>query len=109
MEKHGRGPSDLVASGIRQTRQVLTDCAASPLSLCFRLSRKSHPDVFNILLQVLDDGVLTDWFPGRRKSTFFFFKKPQKGVDPGVFFWGGKKHFFFFLLPLDQQPLVPKR
>ena len=27
---------------------------------CSTKSKKGHPDVFNVLLQVLDDGVLTD-------------------------------------------------
>lgn len=36
-------------------------CAASPIrSCCSTRSRRQYPDVFNILLQVLDDGRLTD-------------------------------------------------
>ena len=36
-------------------------CAATPTtSFCFDEIEKAHPDVFNVLLQVLDDGRITD-------------------------------------------------
>ena len=36
-------------------------CGASPtLSYCWTKSKKAHPDVFNLLLQVMDEGRLTD-------------------------------------------------
>ena len=48
-------------SATRKAARSPRPCAAGPTrSILFDEIEKAHPDVFNVLLQVLDDGRLTD-------------------------------------------------
>jgi ATP-dependent Clp protease ATP-binding subunit ClpB len=64
MEKHSVGAAHRRASGLRRLRRgrPAHRGGAPPAVLVVLLDEieKAHPDVFNILLQVLDDGRLTD-------------------------------------------------
>jgi len=38
----------------------LTEAVRRPYTVVLRLKKKAHPDVFNMLLQILEDGRLTE-------------------------------------------------
>ena len=70
MEKHS--VSKLIGSppgyvGYEEGGQLSDKVRRNPYSVVLLMNRKAHPDVFNILLQVLDDGQITD-SKGRKVS-----------------------------------------
>ena len=67
--------------------------------LLFDEVEKAHPDIFNVLLQVLDDGVLTD-SKGRKVDLFEYHHHHDVNLgatalrdDKTSWFWG-KRHSF---------------
>ena len=86
MEKHA--VSRLVGSppgyvGYDEGGQLTEKVRRKPYSvLLFDEIEKAHPDVFNILLQILEDGILTD-SQGRKVD---FKKQNQSKNDTKIFF-----------------------